>query len=99
MRYLAQLIEKSKKQQGKSLRDIAAHSGVGRDTVAKIINNPNRIPELVTLNALSRSLNIPLRNLIESCGFDLTEYDPALAVQYKCTSCYISATTKDTTQD
>jgi transcriptional regulator with XRE-family HTH domain len=70
---LGNLIQSEIKRREWSLRDLAAHSGITASTLSDIINYPDRTPALRTLAALSAALNLPLRQLIEACGFPVED--------------------------
>lgn len=55
---------------------LAAESGVSEPTLSRIMNDTAYIPELKTMAALSKALDLPLRRLLEACGFDLDTTTP-----------------------
>ncbi|MBM7845651.1 helix-turn-helix domain-containing protein [Herpetosiphon giganteus] len=55
---------------------LAAESGVSEPTLSRIMNDVAYIPELKTMAALSKALELPLRRLLEACGFDLDTTTP-----------------------
>lgn len=76
---LAAYLEREMKQQGWSLRRAAAAWGLDKSTLSMILNNPERVPDLRTLDRLSAGLGVSLARLIELAGFDLGAIeDPAL---------------------
>ena len=66
---LATLLLSETQRRGWSMRDLATQSGVSNSALSKITNNPDQIPDLRTLASLSVALKIPLRQLVEACGF------------------------------
>lgn len=52
-----------------SIREAARNLDMHHTALRGIINNPNRIPELETLQHIAKGLGVPLRRLIEACGF------------------------------
>lgn len=61
--YRVDLIRDAMKKQGKSVQDVAEESGLTRPTIYDLLAE-KRKPELDTLQAVSRALNIPLSKLI-----------------------------------
>lgn len=51
------------------MRELASRAGFSHTALSKIVNNPAQIPELPTLAALALALGLPLRQLVEACGF------------------------------
>lgn len=65
---LAALLQTAMDQRGWSLRDLAAESGVPVSTLSNIMNSTKE-PRLGNLSSLSRALELPLRTLVEACGY------------------------------
>lgn len=66
---LSSLIQTEIDRRGWTLRQLADAADLGLGTIGRIVNNQNPTPELPTLAALSKALDLPLRQLIEACGF------------------------------
>lgn len=69
MTALGALIDARLQTEGWSLRDLAAEAGVSHSTISRLMNDPAQEPNLSTLDALSRTLKIPMRTLVEACGY------------------------------
>ena len=65
------LIESELTKRGWKMRDLAINSTVSEGTLSRIKNNSEYQPDLQTLVGISIALNIPLRRVIESCGYDI----------------------------
>lgn len=66
---LATLLLSETQNRGWSMRDLASKSDLSSAALSKIVNNPDQVPDLRTLAALSVALSLPLRQLVEACGF------------------------------
>lgn len=65
---LYHLLEAELTKRNWSLRDLAAEAGVSISTLSNI-KNKDITPDLSTLAALSIALKVPLRRIIEACGY------------------------------
>ncbi len=70
---IVELLEKRRKVKGWSWDDLANESGVSRSSLAKIRHSTTAVPSLVTLEKLANALSMPLRELIEACGYVLDD--------------------------
>jgi hypothetical protein len=70
---LASAIKKELDRQGKSWRWLAIQTGLAESTFNKWRNDPQVTPDLKTLSLVSEKLSMPLRVLIEACGFPVDE--------------------------
>jgi transcriptional regulator with XRE-family HTH domain len=67
---LYHLLEAELTRRNWSLRDLAAEAGVSISTLSNI-KNRDITPDLSTLASLSVALKVPLRQIIEACGYDI----------------------------
>ena len=65
------LIESELARRGWKARDLAANSEVSEPTLSRIKNNPDYKPDLPTLAAISIGLDVPLRRVVEACGYSV----------------------------
>ncbi|MFD3165455.1 MULTISPECIES: helix-turn-helix domain-containing protein [Herpetosiphon] len=65
---LSSLLSQELASRNWSLRELATRSGIAVSTLSNLINKPDVMPDLRTLNALAISLNLPIRQLVEACG-------------------------------
>jgi transcriptional regulator with XRE-family HTH domain len=56
-----------------SEREAARRWGISQPTLNKILNNPDLVPDLRTLERLARGMGMALTKLIALCGFTLEE--------------------------
>mgnify|MGYP000750371103 CR=1 FL=1 len=63
------LIESELNKRGWKMRDLAINSTISEGTLSRIKNNSEYRPDLQTLAGISIALDIPLRRVIESCGY------------------------------
>lgn len=68
---LSTLLDAELHKRGWRRSRLAAESGVSEPTLSRIMNDAEYIPELKTMAALSLALDLPLRRLLEACGFDI----------------------------
>jgi transcriptional regulator with XRE-family HTH domain len=68
---LYSLIESELNKRGWKMRDLAINSTLSEGTLSRIKNNPEYRPDLQTLAGISIGLDIPLRRVIEACGYDI----------------------------
>lgn len=73
MHSLASLLLAELERRDWSIRKLAEEAGLSQPTVSKLITISNRTPDLETLVRLSGALDLPLRQLIEACGFKIEE--------------------------
>lgn len=73
---LSIILDTELQQRGWRRNTLAAESGVSEPTLSRIMNDAAYIPELKTMAALSKALDLPLRRLLEACGFDLDTTTP-----------------------
>lgn len=57
---------------GWTATDLASKSGITKSNISKLFRNPDRIPQLTTLEKLARGLDVPIAHLITLCGFDVS---------------------------
>ena len=70
---IAELIKSELQKKGLNQQELAERAGISQPALSKLMNKPDMVPELKTLGLLSVALNIPLRRLVEACGFPLEE--------------------------
>lgn len=75
MNRLSQLLDSQLSKRGWRRSKLATISGVSEPTISRIMNDATYIPELKTMTALSQALGLPLRRVIEACGFPLDSAD------------------------
>lgn len=73
---LSSLLQSEIKKRGWTMKDLASRSGVSPAALSKLSNNPDQMPDLRTLSALSTALELPMRRLVEACGIPV-EGDPS----------------------
>lgn len=73
MNGLASLLLAEIERRNWSIRRLAEEAGLSQPTLSKLISIADRIPDLETLVRLSGALDLPLRQLIEACGFKVEE--------------------------
>jgi transcriptional regulator with XRE-family HTH domain len=73
MAELAGFLERRITELGISEREAARRWGLSQPTLNKILNNPNLVPDLRTLERLARGTGMALSKLIALCGFTLEE--------------------------
>lgn len=67
---LGRFIEQYIQRRGWTRRQAAINWGYKDSSVLdKIINDPNRVPELSTLDRLARNMGVPLARLLEKVGY------------------------------
>lgn len=76
MSYLVALLKHEIHSRGMSQNELADRAGIASSTLTHIFQRPERVPDLTTLQRLSRALDIPLRRLIEACGFTVEQLAP-----------------------
>lgn len=69
MHALGTLIQAELDRRNWTQRQLAEAMGVTQPALSKLINDPERIPNLETLVSLSTALQIPLGQAIAACGF------------------------------
>lgn len=65
------LIESELKKRDWKASDLAANSELSEATISRIKNNPSYEPDLGTLAAVAIGLDIPLRRVVEACGYNV----------------------------
>jgi transcriptional regulator with XRE-family HTH domain len=65
------LIESELNKRGWKMRDLALNSTLSEGTLSRIKNNPEYRPDLQTLAGIAIALDIPLRRVIEACGYSV----------------------------
>lgn len=65
------LIDSELNKRGWKASDLAANSDVSEATLSRIKNNPGYKPDLPTLAAISIGLDVPLRRVVEACGYSI----------------------------
>lgn len=65
------LIEAELGKRGWKAADLAANSELSEATISRIKNNPDYKPDLGTLAAVAIALDIPLRRVVEACGYNV----------------------------
>lgn len=73
---LSIILDTELQKRGWRRNTLAAESGVSEPTLSRIMNDAASIPELKTMAALSKALDLPLRRLLEACGFALDTTTP-----------------------
>lgn len=67
---LKELLEREMERRSWSQRDVAIHTGVARTSIANILENPDVVPGLETLERFGTTFGIPLWRMVEIAGFD-----------------------------
>lgn len=68
---LVPYLQKELEARGWSASDLAAKCDITKSNISKLFQNPERIPQTVTLVKLARGLGVPLGRLITLLGFDV----------------------------
>lgn len=66
---LSQFLYDELQRRGVSLSDFALQSGIPKQTLSNIINNPSSKPELATFVRIADGLNMPLWKILEIAGY------------------------------
>jgi transcriptional regulator with XRE-family HTH domain len=80
MSELADYLLREMNQRNWSQREAATRSGIPKTTLTDLLNNPDHVPQLRTLQALAVGFGVPLKRLIELSGFSLDEEDKVFIV-------------------
>ena len=84
---LKQLLSKSRKQAGLSIRDLEAKSGVARSTILRLETEDLQVTNPQHLSALAPHLGVPLADLYEAAGIEhpeeLPSFTPYLRSRYQ----------------
>lgn len=70
---LVDYLEREMDRHGWKKIDLARKAGLPPTTLYRIFDNPDKTPELDTLDALARGLGVSLKVLVEACGFPVEE--------------------------
>lgn len=70
---LAAAIQKALDQQGQTWAWLSRKTGIAQATFVNWRQNAKIVPELESLAAVSGKLGVPLRTLIEACGYPVNE--------------------------
>jgi transcriptional regulator with XRE-family HTH domain len=72
---LASYLKRELAQRGWSEREAARRMEMSYRSLNAIIKDPERLPELDTLGRIAKGLGVPLRRLIEACGFGIENHN------------------------
>jgi hypothetical protein len=70
---LAAVLQDELDRRGWNWSKLADKSKIGESTLSKWRHHPEVVPDLRSLAVLSATLELPLRQLIEACGFAVNE--------------------------
>lgn len=73
---LAQLIKERSADLALSQGQLAERMGVSQAAISKIVNNPTVEPGMSTLAGFAVALEVPLRRVLEACGYELDRVGP-----------------------